>query len=620
MLNDGIRVLDLRYAWNPDLESIGFYHSKALLSPTTQLQDVLFGLYTWLDLHRTETILVSMNYEPGTITGTISWSDDARLQEALYDILMGGLARRYWVRSNGSLGTLGEARGKLILIQRFDFTLLPEHMTERIGIHLDPGHWIVNGKNTALEYGAGKVAYIQDYYKIDPSSDSHPSSCITDKLHTVLAHLERAIDPALHPDQLYISFASASFRAEEPSLTPQVYALGDGKDTAGVNQRLLSWLHEHQGRRFGIVFVVAVAMAKRNIDRRKLLLPFNFTLGSESHVSELYRRFGTVSGGGRSFILNTPKPFLKVQASTARQMSLPIAVLAQIVKGLNTVRYAQIAGGAFFLYDWLITMGMEVELVWQSNWNIIKAVYLFQRYLPFYDIFYPSYSLSYMVGIIASETLCSLRIWAVWKKDPRFYVVYPMIVVFIWVPSTVAMIYAIQNAKYSDPPFPGFKGCLTINADKIHLEYVWAGLLAYDTVSLIFVLIPGIQLYRNGLMGHSRLANVVFRDGVIYYITLFVFSLLNIIFTVSLDAATRSALANMGRALHSTLASRVLLHMRETAHVDRDDDHIHHIPAHRKMRSDIHITRTIHRDDHDELVKCDGAEKFTPIITSKSSV
>ncbi|KAH9475843.1 hypothetical protein JR316_0011403 [Psilocybe cubensis] len=91
-------------------------------------------------------------------------------------------------------------------------------------------------------------------------------------------------------------------------------------------------------------------------------------------------------------------------------------------------------------------------------------------------------------------------------------------------------------------------------------------------------------------------------------------------FWLMTPAATRSALANMGRALHSTLASRVLLHMRETAHVDRDDDHIHHIPAHRKMRSDIHITRTIHRDDHDELVKCDGAEKFTPIITSKSSV
>ena len=30
------------------------------------------------------------------------------------------------------------------------------------------------------------------------------------------------MNPDLHPDQLYISFASAAFKQEEPSLTPQV--------------------------------------------------------------------------------------------------------------------------------------------------------------------------------------------------------------------------------------------------------------------------------------------------------------------------------------------------------------------------------------------------------------
>jgi len=61
------------------------------------------------------------------------------------------------------LGTLGEARGKLTLLQRFDFSLLAAHLRERIGIHLDPSHWTVNGKSTELTYNAaeGHVAYIQ---------------------------------------------------------------------------------------------------------------------------------------------------------------------------------------------------------------------------------------------------------------------------------------------------------------------------------------------------------------------------------------------------------------------------------------------------------------------------
>ena len=61
------------------------------------------------------------------------------------------------------LGTLGEARGKLTLIQRFDYDLLPSHLTQRIGIHLGPTQWTDNGKAIEHTYNVkdGQVAYIQ---------------------------------------------------------------------------------------------------------------------------------------------------------------------------------------------------------------------------------------------------------------------------------------------------------------------------------------------------------------------------------------------------------------------------------------------------------------------------
>ena len=98
MLNEGIRVFDLRYAWNPGQDTIGFYHSLALLSPTTRMEDLFFGLYAWLDRHPTEAVLVSLNYEPGSGT-----RDDSRLQEHLYHILNGELAQRYWIRKFGTV-------------------------------------------------------------------------------------------------------------------------------------------------------------------------------------------------------------------------------------------------------------------------------------------------------------------------------------------------------------------------------------------------------------------------------------------------------------------------------------------------------------------------------------
>ena len=45
---------------------------------------------------------------------------------------------------------------------------------------------------------------------------------------------------------------------------------------------------------------------------------------------------------------------------------------------------------------------MEVDLVWKSEWNFMKGLYLFQRYFPFIDItltlyrqsdFFPIFSL-----------------------------------------------------------------------------------------------------------------------------------------------------------------------------------------------------------------------------------
>lgn len=43
------------------------------------------------------------------------------------------------------------------------------------------------------------------------------------------------------------------------------------------------------------------------------------------------------------------------------------------------------AAVAMFVYDYLLTLEMEIELVWRSKWNWIKYLYLFQRYLPFVD-------------------------------------------------------------------------------------------------------------------------------------------------------------------------------------------------------------------------------------------
>lgn len=250
MLNGGIRVFDLRYAWNPGNSTVGFYHSQALLSPTTSIEDVFFGFYSWLEKHPTEAVLISLNHESGTGT-----PNNVELQEHIRDLFQTNLAKKYWVQVNGTLGTLGEARGKLTLLQRFDYALLDPSTVHPIGIHLDANHWTDNSAIIDLVYNVQKnqIAYIEDYYETDGLPiGSGAALNIQWKFNATVAHIENAT--IYNPDQLYISFASSEHNADIPPETPRIMALGNGT-VPGVNQKLIPWLKERKGKRFGIVIL-----------------------------------------------------------------------------------------------------------------------------------------------------------------------------------------------------------------------------------------------------------------------------------------------------------------------------------------------------------------------------
>jgi hypothetical protein len=51
----------------------------------------------------------------------------------------------------------------------------------------------------------------------------------------------------------------------------------------------------------------------------------------------------------------------------------------------NLLIPATVAASTIFIWDYILTFGMEVDLVWKSKWNFMKGLYLFQRYLPFID-------------------------------------------------------------------------------------------------------------------------------------------------------------------------------------------------------------------------------------------
>ncbi|KAF8200405.1 hypothetical protein BJ912DRAFT_1127411 [Pholiota molesta] len=60
-------------------------------------------------------------------------------------------------------------------------------------------------------------------------------------------------------------------------------------------------------------------------------------------------------------------------------------VLTEAVRALRTVTYFDVAACTFFIWDYILTLPLELDLVWRARWNPMKVLYIVQRYLPFVD-------------------------------------------------------------------------------------------------------------------------------------------------------------------------------------------------------------------------------------------
>lgn len=271
-LDAGVRFFDLRVALDPLNQNLVFWHSSALVSARATVEDVLFGFYAWLETHGAETVLLSFQYEVGTRANA---TFDARARGMLRGVLGDGVARRY-VRQDGGgyLGTLGESRGKIVLVRRFDLDGEGESGESGSGsglpgLHLSPTKWPDNDPDAfALVYNetTNATAYVEDYYEPDAlGTNSTVEENIATKFRSVRAHLEKAAAAAYtvdggaeDTDSLFITFASAEHNTNIPPVVPETMALGNGTDVTpdgGVNHQLVSLLQELCGNRLGIVVV-----------------------------------------------------------------------------------------------------------------------------------------------------------------------------------------------------------------------------------------------------------------------------------------------------------------------------------------------------------------------------
>lgn len=234
-LDAGIRFFDLRFAFDPADAQLVFWHGPALLSVTAAVEDVLFAYYDWLARHPSEAVLLSFQYEGGTKEGA---SFDDKAQRALVRALTGEAARAYVRQDRGTLGTLGESRGKIVLLRRFDVDEQYEDVLP--GLHLSPAQWPDNEKSGfALVYNetTNATAFVEDYYEpADLAANSTVAENVQAKMDAVRTHLHKAANATA--DECGWGVIACSSRSRRASTTRTIRRCSRRRWRSGTGLRL----------------------------------------------------------------------------------------------------------------------------------------------------------------------------------------------------------------------------------------------------------------------------------------------------------------------------------------------------------------------------------------------
>ncbi|KAF9781697.1 hypothetical protein BJ322DRAFT_1161529 [Thelephora terrestris] len=270
-----------------------------------------------------------------------------------------------------------------------------------------------------------------------------------------------------------------------------------------------------------------------------------------------------------------------------------------------------IVSAAILLYDLILTLHLEISLVWFSRWNYTKVLYLLTRYIPFAAnglILYSHLSSGasaticsnsfhaagwlYLAGLDLAEVILAIRTWACWGRNKWVGIGLALWTLCCQVPSVIFWYKFLASLRFGSPVASmQLNNCFVVDSNRF-LWVDWLVFLLGEGVALILMVIFAYRTSREG--NNTPLVKLIYRDGIIFYVYLFCVTSINISLTLTLDNAFVALVSPVQSAIHSVLTTRIILNIREAASRRRDD-----------FSSDLHLSET---NSHASRPRMDFAE------------
>ncbi|KAI5830575.1 hypothetical protein K523DRAFT_415749 [Schizophyllum commune Tattone D] len=233
-------------------------------------------------------------------------------------------------------------------------------------------------------------------------------------------------------------------------------------------------------------------------------------------------------------------------------MSLDLGPVFVALTNVQDSKYTYVASMTIMLYDMLLTLPEE------TNWHHTYPLSCKRAYLP------PT-----MLGIISLtsvEFILVLRTYALYRSKALLALLSFLCIISAATMGGVNLYLRLNVIEIQNPTFPPpvQVGCIancSLPICRHLLTAFWIPFFFIETA--IFVLtFRKMQSSVVGMTNHSKLVQIFYRDGFVYYIVVMCISIANLLVWILAPNSLSYIVTSVMRSLQVTVGSRILLNIR----------------------------------------------------------
>ncbi|KAK6992677.1 hypothetical protein R3P38DRAFT_2569350 [Favolaschia claudopus] len=284
--------------------------------------------------------------------------------------------------------------------------------------------------------------------------------------------------------------------------------------------------------------------------------------------------------------------------ATALQEANELKFLMNALGDIQATRFSQLASSAIIIFDHIITLDKEVELIWKRPWAAGKVIFIINRYYTMVSVLINNYALfsssltdsvrirffqwqgwTGLIACMIAEVILQMRLYALYFLSKRVLILMASAFILSSASSAVIMGTVLHGIKAHAHPLPTVPTtfCAPSNVPSYFFAF-WIPIISFESLLCFLALFRGFQTFRTSggstlFQSGRHLVAILIRDSVLYFLVMFATYFTNMLVWASADPSSLEIPIAFSVALSCTLGNRMIFNVRE---VNQSDDHDEH--------------------------------------------